>query len=312
MIRAQLAKQMSKVFATIDLGSNSFHLLIVRVSQDKHQRVVLRRKQQVKLRDGISSDGGLTEAAQKKALACFKRFSNFLRDHRAEHVRIVGTYTLRTAINIDGFIAESEKVLGHKINIVNGEEEARLVFVGATRSRSFRRKNLLIDIGGGSTELVIGQDQNILCLTSLNIGCVSSQSDFFTNGSLSRASFDKAIKSIKEIISPIQKQFLDVGFINCLGSSGTIRSIASILLEAGWSRGIIDIDGLVWLRLQLQDFKNVKNIRMPGLRSDRESILPGGLAILTALFELLEIKKLSISRGAIREGVLFELIEEFL
>lgn len=306
------SKIMTKIFATIDLGSNSFHLLIVKVDSQLRRRIVLRRKQKVQLRAGLDDQGNLTEIMQTQALACLSEFASDIKRCKVQHVSAVGTYTFRKIETGNQFLRLAQTSLGHPIRIVSGEEEARLIYVGAMSQKQLAARHLVIDIGGGSTELIIGEHGDMLGLASLEMGCVSFQKHYFADERLNETNLCNAIEGAKQLIAPIKMQFLRLGWEVSVGSSGTIKTIASILREAGWKNGKITLAGLRYLYNQLLDSNTVSEINLPGLRADRVNVLAGGLAILMALFIELEIQELQLSKGAIREGILQELIRELM
>lgn len=295
------------ILATIDLGSNSFHLLVVESLGGKVVREVARHKEKVQLRAGLQKDGTLDEAAQNRALKCFARFSTILKAQKPDKVKVVGTYTLRSALNLDNFLIKAHKTLGYPIEIISGEEEARLIYVGVSSEFQSEQQCLVVDIGGGSTEFVIGNQSEIIKAKSLNMGCVSFQQQYFEDGLLSTDNFDRAVLGAKENLNEIAQVYKTTGWSVCVGSSGTIQAISSVL-NVELDDTEITLHHLNSLREKLKTLIKVDAIHLPGLRQDRENILPGGLSILIAIFETLEIKKMSMSRAAIREGVMFELL----
>lgn len=291
--------------ATIDLGSNSFHMLIVEVNERQKFRVLTRQKQKVQLRAGVTEAGFLDHSAQERAFKCFERFAKQIRLHEVAHVDVVGTYTLRMAKEIDDFLAKAHDILGHPIRVISGEEEARLIYVGASTGRHLEDKHLIIDIGGGSTELIIGENSQILALASTDMGCVSFQQRFFSDGLITEQGFKSAIEAAKSLLAPIREQFINESWSRCLGTSGTVQAIHSILKVRNET---ITLENLHQIRLQLLELGQVDQIRFEGLRSDRENILAGGLSVLIGIFESFSIDSMQLSKGAVREGVLHELI----
>lgn len=297
----------TKTVATIDLGSNSFHMMIINASSVIDHRVVARYKQKVQLRAGILPDGTLDQETKSRALLCFTEFAAKLAHHQVEAVDIVGTYTLRAAIDIDDFLQQAEIALGQPIRIISGQEEARLIYVGASLSTAHDDKELVLDIGGGSTEIIIGQSKKALLLNSLDMGCVSLQQRFFASGNLNQTNFDDAIYDAKQLIEPHLLDYLKIGWNRCIGTSGTVLAIASIVL-ANFKEETITLSHLQWIKSMCCNFESVDAIRFDGLRADRENILPGGLSILIALFESFQLDQLNVSSSAIREGVLHEFL----
>ena len=300
-----------KNIATIDLGSNSFHMLIGRLDRQGVFQTLVRKKQQVQLRAGIDASGQLSAEAEKRALRCLQRFARYLKKYRVEQAKIVGTYTLRKVQRVGHFLAEAEAILGFPIQVISGEEEARLIYVGATWHDMFAEKRLIVDIGGGSTELIIGEHRKIHCLNSLGMGCVSFQNQFFAEGILAPHYFDQAIQVAKKKLYGIKNRFETVGWQATLGSSGTVVSICNILTAANCPPKTIGRAGLQFITEHLLEAQLVKKIRLKGLRrGDRQAILAGGLCILIAIFDVFSLEQMRLSSGGVREGILCELIEQ--
>ena len=296
------------ILATIDLGSNSFHMLIVEAHHGKITKHLAREKEKVQLRAGLQPDGSLDAKARQRALNCFQKFATTLKQFNPDHVKVVGTYTLRSAHNIDTFLATAEQTLGYPIEIVSGLEEARLIYVGITSAYTSTKPCLTIDIGGGSTEIVIGLKDDILVSHSLNMGCVSIQQAHFGDGHMTSTQFESAFATANALITPVLEQYTNQGWVNCIGSSGTIGAISSIF-KAQYQDATLTLDRLQTLQHTLTTIHTLRDLHLPGLRPDRENILPGGLAILMALFQALQIKSMSVSKAAIREGVMIELLQ---
>lgn len=296
--------------ATIDLGSSSFHLTITQVDANKNTKILTSSKQKIQLRSGILPSGQLSEAVQQKALACLSHFAIIMAQYHVAKARVIGTYTLRAAKDIAIFLEKAKATLGTPIHVITGEEEARLIFVGASLTHGKGLRRLVIDIGGGSTEIIIGKRQQLQHAVSLPLGCVSFQEKFFKDGLMTTAHFANALAEAHHILAPEKQRFLDLGWDACIGISGTLQVINSILREAGWVSRQIDRAGLLFIKEKLLTIKHVQAIQLPGLREDRANILPGGLCVLLALFESLNIQSLTLSKGGIREGMLYELIEQ--
>ncbi|MED7820033.1 MULTISPECIES: Ppx/GppA phosphatase family protein [unclassified Francisella] len=300
---------MSKIVATVDLGSNSFHMLISEIKPDGEVVTLSKQKQKVQLRAGLNNNLTISKDAQDKAIKCLEFFAQEIEKYKVEHVRAVGTYTLRKAKNnIKGFKKKLDKALGTKIKIISGPEEARLVYVGARDNHDIKQKTLVIDIGGGSTELVIGRGNKILIARSLDMGCVGMQKDFFTNEKLDFANFHAAVAKAKQILEPILSKYKRIGWSQVLGSSGTIISVTN-MCQMLKGDSILTQEFLNNLITMMMDKRHVENISFEGLREDRESVLAGGVAILYAIFDCLEITEMSLSNGAVREGMLYELVK---
>ncbi|TNF65342.1 MAG: Ppx/GppA family phosphatase [Gammaproteobacteria bacterium] len=304
-----------KILATIDLGSNSFHMLISSVigtSGSYQIKTLYRNKYKVQLRSGLDNEGHLSTEVQGKALECLGNFSESIKKYAVTDIKALGTYTLRKAqANNQAFLMKASNVLGAEIEVISGLEEARLIYVGASKMANLDKEQaLIIDIGGGSTELVIGKGRDIIELESLEVGCVSVQDQFFSDNKLSLSNFVSAITYTKEVLKPIIKTYKQIGWQRTLGASGTIRSIASVMKALHWNQGEISKSGLDGICAKLIELKVVDAISLPGLRVDRENILPGGFCVLYAIFDLLNIDLMYQSNGALREGMLFEMVDE--
>ncbi|CAA0081409.1 Exopolyphosphatase [Zhongshania aliphaticivorans] len=293
-------------YAALDLGSNSFHLLIARFHEDK-LRVIDRHKDMVRLAAGLDNDGRLSDDAQERALASLAKMADRLRSVPPRQIRIVGTNTLRAATNANDFMAKAEAVLGLPINIISGTEEARLVYLGVANDFApEKQRRLVIDIGGGSTELVIGTNAPRQ-LESLPMGCVSFSMRYFADGNICDKAFKKAVNAARQMLSPYVEPFR-AQWDEAVGSSGTIRSIGKILAEQQLSEaGYISADGLEKLKNQVLAIENNQNLNIPGLSDDRKEVFIGGLAVLYAIFQELDMQGLHVSAYAIREGIVHDL-----
>ena len=294
--------------AAIDLGSNSFHMLIARVV-DGQIRPVDRLREWVQLAAGLDENNALSEQAQERAIAALERFGQRLRDLPPSAVRAVGTNTLRKARNAKEFLRRARKALGHPIKIIPGSEEARLIYVGVAHSFfEDRRRRLVIDIGGGSTECILGAGFTAERAASLYMGCVSYTAEFFPGGKIRPQRFKRAEVAARLEMQNIEQEFLGAGWERSVGASGTILAIEEVLRTAGWTDRGIDRAGLRGLRKELVAAGSTHALALPGLRADRARVLPGGLAILTAIFDSLGIEELRVSSGALREGLLHDLL----
>ena len=310
MQNTEMNKQNSvTVLAAIDLGSNSFHMVISRL-RDDHFQVVDKLREMVQLRAGLDAQGRLSEEAQDRAIACLERFGQRIKFLPKESVRVVGTNTLRVAKNSDSFLHKARRALGHSIEIITGEEEARLIYLGVAQALSFDdSRRLVIDIGGGSTELIIGENFVGLERKSLEMGCVSYSQRFFPDGELSALRMKLAIIAAGTHLRAIQKNYRDIGWSEAIGASGTIRCVANIVRDKGWcGDGTITLEALDKLIKYMIDQKQMKAIFLEGMSAERRSVLPGGIAILKAAFNQLKIDKITVSDGALREGLLYDLL----
>ena len=297
-----------ETLAAVDLGSNSFHLQIGRVVEDQIY-LLDGLREPVRLGAGLTRDKRIDRATQVRALDALRRFSDRLRGLPADAVRVVGTNALRVAKNSRQFLAEAKDALGFPIEIIAGREEARLIYLGVAHSLPLsREKRLVMDIGGGSTEFIIGIGVEPELMDSLYMGCVSYSLKYFADGKIDKSMFKQAELAARNELQTIVKQYTRHGWAEAVASSGTARSIAAILEANGWSEHGISASGLDKLRSAFLKAGEVERLALPGLREDRTSILPGGLAIMCAAFAELGIEHLSVSDAALRQGVLYDLL----
>ena len=297
-------------FAAIDLGSNSFHMVIAR-QVDGALQIIGRLKQRVHLADGLDSNNVLSEEAIERGLACLALFAERLQGFPAENVSIVGTHTLRLATNAAEFVKRAENVIPYPIEVVAGNEEARLIFMGVAHTQPEKGRKLVIDIGGGSTELVIGEDFNPQLVESRRMGCVSFAQLYFAGGLISAQSFRRARLAAAQKLESLAWEYRLHGWNVALGASGTIKAINSVLLESGASEGIITPELLDGLVASVLKYENVNDLDLPGLSEERKAVFVPGLAIMCGIFDALGIKALRLSDGALREGVLYEMEGRF-
>ncbi|MFN3712309.1 MAG: exopolyphosphatase [Alcanivoracaceae bacterium] len=298
--------------AAIDLGSNSFHMVVATQAQNEI-RVQEGLSEKVQLGAGLDDQQRLTEEAQQRALDCLGRFAQRIRGIPVGSVRVVGTNTLRVARNARQFIARAEQVLGHDIEVVAGREEARLIYLGVSHTLPDNGgdRRLVVDIGGGSTELIIGERFESVETESLHMGCVSFSQRFFAEGQIAEKPFARAVTAARQEVLSIESAYRRLGWQQAVGASGTIKAIAQVCEENGWSDGGVTLDGLHKIRKRLLRSGHVARLDLKGLREDRAAIFPAGVAILTGIFEQLGIDRMEFSSGALREGVLYDLIGRF-
>lgn len=307
----QTASYDNDLLAAIDLGSNSFHLMVARSVQGEI-RTLERLGDKVQLAAGFDKDGNLTEEAQQRALDCLSRFAPFLTGINPDNIRIVGTNALRAARNTRSFLNRAEKVLGHPLEIISGREEARLIYVGAAHSLAAPQgRRLVADIGGGSTEFIIGEGFEPKALESLHMGCVAYSKRFFPDGQITTKRYQQAVLAAKNELLNIVKPYKKLGWQQVVGTSGTIKATAAVLQQNSWSDGSITREGLNKISKALLKFKDLESIQLEGLRADRARVFPAGVAILQAIFELLDIEEMTFTDGALREGILFDLLGRF-
>ncbi|AKJ42564.1 Exopolyphosphatase [Pragia fontium] len=297
--------------AAIDLGSNSFHMIIARVVNGALQ-VLGRVKQRVYLADGLDKDNYLSEEAMARGLSCLSLFAERLQGFSPDSVRVVGTHTLRLAVNGQEFLQRATEILPYPIEIISGQEEARLIYMGVAHTQPEKGKKLVIDIGGGSTELVIGEDFSPILAESRRMGCVSFSKQFFPNEEISKQNFHKAQLATEQKLENLAWQYRLQGWQYALGASGTIKAVHNVIVEELAERdGIITPERLAQVVNLTLKFKSFRSIDLDGLSPDRQSVFVPGLAILCGVFNALDIKELRLSDGALREGVLYEMESRF-
>ena len=297
--------------AAVDLGSNSFRLEVARVAGDQLYPLDS-LKETVRLAGGLTDDKLLDEATQARALECLQRFGERLRGLSPEAVRCVGTSALRVARNADTFIPKAEIALGHPIEIVAGREEARLIYLGVAHSlQASPERRLVVDIGGGSTEFIIGHGLKPHERESLHMGCVNFTKRFFADGSVDKATLKAAEMAARVEVERIAREFSRDNWQHAVGSSGTARALREILEQCGWSVRGITADGLAKLRSQMVKAGHVDALDLPGLSRDRVPVIAGGFAIMAGLFAELGIEQMDVAETAMREGILYDLLGRF-
>ncbi|MDP6944565.1 MAG: Ppx/GppA family phosphatase, partial [Myxococcota bacterium] len=290
----------TSTLAAIDLGSNSFHMIVARLSE--HRLVILDKlNEHVRLAAGLDRDKHIQPDAWERATAVLERFGQRVRDLPHANVRAVGTNTLRKARNSASFLREASDRLGHDIEIVSGEEEARLVYLGVCHDlEQDDTRRLVVDIGGGSTELIVGEGYEPLTRDSMQMGCVTFTAKFFPDGLVTAERMARAETAARLVVRSREREYRQLGWKFSLGASGTIRAVDTILRTNRWSeRGITKagVDKLVEALIEAGDMGKV---HIDGLSAQRAQVLPGGLAVLSCLFERLDIAEMTASDGALR------------
>lgn len=298
----------NSLYAAVDLGSNSFHMVIARLNEGRMQ-IVDRIKERVRLAEGMDAQRRMSVEAMGRGLDCLALFAERLTNIKPDQIRIAGTYTLRRASNAREFVSEATKVLNHPIEIISGQEEARLIYQGVAHTQHIEGQVLVVDIGGGSTELIIGEGFDHKALTSRKMGCVSFTQHFFANGKLSEKAFNGAVLETQHQLAPIINQYRKLGWQSCLGSSGSIRTVRDVLQGEGWTDGAITLAGLERLKREMLDHKRVDQLKLAGLTEERQEVFAAAVAILLGLFTSLPIERMEYSDGALREGLLYEFEE---
>lgn len=303
-------RDISKV-AALDIGSNSFHLVVARIVAGSVQ-ILHRVKQKVRLAEGLDDDNILSQDAIARGLQMLQIVAESLQGFEPDSVRIVATHTLRRARNAADFINAAKLILPYPIEIISGTEEARLIYSGVAHTSHVDGQQLVIDIGGGSTEFVIGEGFTPLLCRSLQMGCVSYTKRFFANGEIKAKAFERAITAAEQELEPIEDKYRRLGWVKCIGTSGTMRSLF-VLSQQEKTNGHdvpVTLKSLKHLMKQFIDAGHVDKLEHPGLSDDRRAVIAGGLAILIGIFKSLKIDALEFSAAALREGVLYQMEDE--
>jgi exopolyphosphatase/guanosine-5'-triphosphate,3'-diphosphate pyrophosphatase len=300
------------VVAAVDLGSNSFHLVVARIEHTQ-VRVVDRIREPVALAAGFDAKRALDADTQERALACLARFGQRLREMHPGSVRAVGTSALREAANARAFLTRAEGALGHPIEVVSGQEEARLIYAGVAHTQTGEptagvARRLVVDIGGGSTEFILGEGMTPKRMDSLRMGCVSFSQRFFPAGRLTEDAFQRAGVAARQELQSIVEIYRSRGWGRAIGSSGTILSAEQMLRELSPTEDGLSVRGLRRLIKAVVAAEHVSRLTMPGLKPERAAQIAGGLAILEAVLDSLGVERMETSNGALREGVLFDLL----
>jgi exopolyphosphatase/guanosine-5'-triphosphate,3'-diphosphate pyrophosphatase len=300
------------LLAAVDLGSNSFRLEIGRVVDQGQGNHIERQgywKETVRLAAGLDGHNRLTKRSIDAACETLARMNERLRGFKGEQVRAVGTQTLRSALNVDEFLLEAQHALGYPIEVIAGREEARLVFEGCMHTLPpSPERRLVVDIGGASTELIVGRGFAADSAESFKVGCVNTTLRFFKDGAIDRASFKRAQVAAAAEIEEAVQHFSRAHWYEAFGSSGTAGAISDILRAEGWTDGTITSEGLLRLKQAIIAAGEVRRIRLASLKADRQEVIAGGTAVLAAVFETLGITEMRTARGALRVGVLYDLL----
>ena len=295
-------------YAAIDLGSNSFHMITAR-EQDGHLQVLDKLRETVRLANGLNAEGDITGETEQLALDTLAQMGQRLREFSSNHVRCVGTNTLRRVNARSGFLKKAEAALGHSIEIIAGHEEARLIYLGTTHSTTpIDANQLVMDIGGGSTELIIGNDGIPHTLESINIGCVTYTQRYFPDGQITEARYAKARTQAGLQLRPVAKAYRDRGWLSALGCSGTIKAVEVIAQANGWCESGISLHAIEQLRGALLEAGSIENIQIAALKDNRQPVIAGGLAVLEAIFHALHLEHIDVSQSSLREGLLYDLV----
>ena len=320
-------KQSSDLVAAVDLGSNSFRMLVaqvVKTPSGTQLRPIDTLRESVRLAAGLTDSKLLGNDAYQRGISAIHRFGERIRGFDPSRVRAVATNTLRVAKNASNFVRDAEEALGFPIEVIAGVEEARLIYIGAAHEVSAVQGNrLVVDIGGGSTELIIGKGYEPKLMESLYIGCVSHSLRFFPKGNIDAHAFKEAELAARREIQVISGAYLKSGWKQVIGSSGTARALADLIAENNFNchvdegltmgrvngaSGLITRDGLRAMKKHLLKYDHISQVELVGLRDDRRAVWPGGLAIMIAVFDELGIESMEVTDAALRVGVLYDLL----
>ena len=297
------------LLAALDLGSNSFHMVVAQRVLGQ-LRVVDRLRETVRLAEGLDDRGGLDSQVQERALACLSRFGQRAADIPAHRVRAVATNTVRQLRTPQGFLMPAEAALGHAIEVVSGREEARLVYLGVAHAQPPKdgQLRLVIDIGGGSTECIIGRGLDAIERESLQAGCVASTRRYFGDGKLSRKRWKEALTEVTAEFQQFASAYRALGWDEAIGSSGTNKAIGDICAAMKLTKGAVTAEALPVLRDRLLQAERIEDIDLPGLSANRRPIIAGGVLVLEAVFASLGLQRMAVSKAALREGVLYDML----
>jgi len=296
----------AELIAAVDLGSNSFHLVIARIV-DGALQLLHREKQKVQLADGLDEQQMLSDEAMTRGLNVLKQFADTLKGVPPQAVRVIATYTLRRAKNANQFLHKAKTVFPFPIEVISGQEEARFIYQGVAHFEHYAEQRLVMDIGGGSTEFAIGIDFKPLKLASRNMGCVSYAKQFFARGKISDKRFERAVLHAEQELENIVNAYRSAGWQQAVGTSGTIKTIKDIVSGLGWHPHCIELEHLLKIKQLILKVDSCELLDLPGLTEDRKLLLAPGLAILIAAFQMLGIEQMVYVDAALREGVLYEM-----
>lgn len=296
-----------ELLGAIDLGSNSFHLAIARLDHGEVRRIAS-ISEKVQLGAGLDENNILSEEAIQRGLDCLERFVQHTSAVSPNRLRIVATNALRKAVNAGEFIRRANAFLPKPIEVIAGREEARLIYLGVSHSNASTDKRLVIDIGGGSTEFIIGQGFEPIEMESLQMGCVSFTRKFFADGKISEKAFDNAMTATATELLSIAKRYKKTGWDNAIASSGTAKACKLVLEELGFAKEVITLDGMAKLKKHLIKLGNIDKIEFEGVKAHRQAVFPAGFAELYAIMQTLGIEELYYSDGALREGVMYDML----
>ena len=297
------------LLAAVDLGSNSFRLEIGRFDHGRIHRTEY-HKETVRQGNGLDSERNLTQDAMQRGWDCLARFGERLAGFNKPQVRAVATQTLREARNRDEFLARADKILGFPIDVISGREEARLIYQGVAHLLpQSDEQRLVVDIGGRSTEMIVGQGLEPVTMESYRVGSVAWSMKYFPQGIFSPRAFEMAEIAAKAVLDEAVDSYRASTWDVAYGSSGTIGAVSDVLTAAGWPVGLVTREGLDWLLDRLLKAQTAERIKLDGMKDDRRAVIGGGVSVLRAIFELLGIEEMQAAQGALRHGVLYDLLD---
>lgn len=308
----------STLIAVIDIGSNNFRLMLMRVDSAMRIQPVQRLRETVRLAAGLSSDNVLTQAAIMRGLNALRQFHLFLGKSKPEKIYAVATHALRRANNAQDFLSQAEDILGCPITVITGQEEARLTYLGVIcqTMTAHQTKNLVIDIGGGSTELIIGCGQTPQLMESIEIGCISHTLTYFSSGNITADAMLQAERAVQQMLHPFLEKYRQMNWTRAIASSGTACALAEVLIANSFIKqancivdknitGVIDYGGLIQLKKQMIALGRVEKLKFHGLSGDRSAVFIGGVAIMLGLLNALEIETIETVGDVLAFGVIF-------
>jgi exopolyphosphatase/guanosine-5'-triphosphate,3'-diphosphate pyrophosphatase len=297
-----------ELIAAVDMGSNSYHMVVARIEHGE-PRVIDRLRDSVRMAAGLRADGTLDAEHRARALSCLARFGQRLAGLPAARVRAVATNSVRRLASPQGFLSAAESALGHPVEIVSGREEGRLIFLGAAHDLPASREHrLVIDIGGGSTEFIVGRGLAPMHTESVQVGCIASTLHFFPGGKLNRKRWQVARREIGVLLQQFSEEYRETGWLHAYGSSGTAKAIGAVVQAMKLSDDGITAPALAAVRDALLEQGQISALKLPGLAEDRAPVFAGGVVILEAAFEALGIERLRVCESSMREGLLWDLI----
>jgi exopolyphosphatase/guanosine-5'-triphosphate,3'-diphosphate pyrophosphatase len=297
-----------EAIASVDLGSNSFHMIVVRAREGNLQ-VIDKLREMVRLGEGLTPDKHLDPTVAERALGCLERFGQRLRTLPRSNVRAVGTNTMRQLAYSDDFLVRAERALGHEIEVIAGREEARLIYLGVAHGLAAGdERRLVVDIGGGSTELIIGVGFSPELRESVHMGCVSISQGYFRQGQITAKAMRQAELACEVELQPFSSQFREGGWKRAVGSSGTIKAIREVVIQQSWSEAGITLNSLERLSRALVDAGSIDRLELKGLTDERKPVFAGGVAVLLAVFRSIGIEQMQVSDEALREGLIYDML----